>query len=909
MDTAWTDVYTNKFNHKPLVINHKDEASLSVTSTKDARKISTHGEKISLIIADKTYGIAPGVKLNYVEQNSESIETLLTYLQEADTFTKAVNISFGTVPDFVKISSVDRLKASIPASEKEVSDLIAFSKGNKRKFNSKFAPLIVQAIGNVRGKHAYYTAYGLPNSANIQITPKQISATNTSTSRANQVGSTSNEEDLENRKIRAQDTENNGAYATKNSKGLPELAKSSFDYQPDVYKTTEKSAYFGKFIEPHFFEDRVTKAEGIGDSWIEVMGYAYDSTDEYAKTLDYWWSLHRQYDDEIVSSNPNEVFAELNKQYENINDFSSLNYAAKTEDHFYPALESELCGSAMYSCVAASFVYGMPDYGVNREIATKLQGTDKADYIRDERASDAGKESSKLSVQPKYQKYKSGENSINGTSFSAPQVVAIAALVSQNFPWMQGPELKTTILTTATDIGPKGVDPVFGWGAVNLEQALKGPAQFYARDFNADMLTYEYIPDDKNKGTKVSPKGGMYFFSNSISGDYGLKVSGKPNDWLFLVGEQNTYKGDTIISSGNLIVTKAANVGITRNSQANNGSNRVTLGSAVYVNRTYDGWSSSFYALDADLNKVTNNAYTELKNVTLNSYEGKEGSILGLYVPTQSSDTKVSKSDAGKYNVFAENNFTLGSNTKLKLYVPEASSGADSSIGKKFVLVQVGDAGSLSGSFAEAYADKPLYDVRIVTDTGNKQIQAVFDRRAATDLVEAGTLSTRSIQLANSDSSTSSTDSLIGESSTMATFDEKVMMVGAGNLDAVLKADSSVQTPRYVSRSVEAEDAETGNVEPAIQLTTLSSSLAGGESETELVTKAGDLTALTANLGVAELSQLVYSHASTTYANLQQATLSHSQKLNSDFRDTVNRFATNDEAVHVYGSFARDKTN
>lgn len=52
---------------------------------------------------------------------------------------------------------------------------------------------------------------------------------------------------------------------------------------------------------------------------------------------------------------------------------------------------------------------------------------------------------------------------VAGTSFSAPIVTGTAALL-QRYPWMSNDNLRTTLLTTAQDIGAVGVDSKFGWG-------------------------------------------------------------------------------------------------------------------------------------------------------------------------------------------------------------------------------------------------------------------------------------------------------------------------------------------------------------------------------------------------------------------------------------------------------------
>lgn len=120
--------------------------------------------------------------------------------------------------------------------------------------------------------------------------------------------------------------------------------------------------------------------------------------------------------------------------------------------------------------------------------------------------------------------------SSQGTAFLS----GVAALVQQAFPWMGGANLQTTLLTTATDLGAPGVDPVYGWGFVNAERAIKGPGQFLG-EFKANVN-----------------RAGTWTFANDIGGSGGLTKTGVGA--LKLSG-QNTYTGLTDVREGELILS------------------------------------------------------------------------------------------------------------------------------------------------------------------------------------------------------------------------------------------------------------------------------------------------------------------------------------------------------------------
>lgn len=83
-----------------------------------------------------------------------------------------------------------------------------------------------------------------------------------------------------------------------------------------------------------------------------------------------------------------------------------------------------------------------------------------------------------------------------GTSFAAPYVSGIAALVKQQFSFMTNTQLKQTLFTTAIDLGAPGVDSVFGWGMVNAAGALNGPAWFWDEfDAQLNRISPQYRAD------------------------------------------------------------------------------------------------------------------------------------------------------------------------------------------------------------------------------------------------------------------------------------------------------------------------------------------------------------------------------------------------------------------------------
>jgi membrane-anchored mycosin MYCP len=61
-----------------------------------------------------------------------------------------------------------------------------------------------------------------------------------------------------------------------------------------------------------------------------------------------------------------------------------------------------------------------------------------------------------------------------GTSGAAPIVSGVAALIRSKWPEMTASQVINRIVTTAKDAGAAGKDPIYGFGVLNAEAALKG---------------------------------------------------------------------------------------------------------------------------------------------------------------------------------------------------------------------------------------------------------------------------------------------------------------------------------------------------------------------------------------------------------------------------------------------------
>ncbi|WP_150539316.1 S8 family serine peptidase [Actinobacillus vicugnae] len=166
----------------------------------------------------------------------------------------------------------------------------------------------------------------------------------------------------------------------------------------------------------------------------------------------------------------------------------------------------------------------------------------------------------------------------SGTSYATPVVTASLALLKERFPDLTASQIRDVLLTTAEDLGEKGVDEQYGWGLVDLKSAVKGPKQLLKDEtFNITQQdTWENDLTSSHHFTKVGKATltltGENYLSDLTINDGQVALTGK-NSVEHLINNAELSASDLTIkqsytSSANSRLDVLANNAITATDKA-----------------------------------------------------------------------------------------------------------------------------------------------------------------------------------------------------------------------------------------------------------------------------------------------------------------------------------------------------
>ncbi len=185
-----------------------------------------------------------------------------------------------------------------------------------------------------------------------------------------------------------------------------------------------------------------------------------------------------------------------------------------------------------------------------------------------------------------------------GTSYAAPLVSGALAVVWSAFPYFNNDLVRQTVLGTAKDLGAPGVDPVFGYGLLDVGKAIKGPGQF-------------------NWGNVTVAPSSNSVWRNNISGAGGLIKNGSGT---LTLTEAQSYTGGTTVNAGALDVRNGLASKLT-----------VASGGQVFASGRFNGGVDNAGKFFVDQNNVVTIAgnYTQTANGNLGYWVGNNLSVTG----------------------------------------------------------------------------------------------------------------------------------------------------------------------------------------------------------------------------------------------------------------------------------------
>jgi subtilisin family serine protease len=141
-----------------------------------------------------------------------------------------------------------------------------------------------------------------------------------------------------------------------------------------------------------------------------------------------------------------------------------------------------------------------------------------------------------------------------GTSFATPLVSGAVAVIRSAWPNLTAPQVVDLLLKTSTDLGEKGVDDIYGHGALNLYEAVKAQgANSIVSSKNAMAGGY----DRRESSIVVDPIFGDAFtkniaplLSNAVFfDDYGRDYKANLNDSIYLKTAENPFSSQNFLTN------------------------------------------------------------------------------------------------------------------------------------------------------------------------------------------------------------------------------------------------------------------------------------------------------------------------------------------------------------------------
>ncbi|HDS1674801.1 TPA: autotransporter domain-containing protein [Stenotrophomonas maltophilia] len=210
--------------------------------------------------------------------------------------------------------------------------------------------------------------------------------------------------------------------------------------------------------------------------------------------------------------------------------------AAAGETDYVIDGSSSICGVAANWCISAPGTDILSTI-VSGEIKGRIENTSA--YVR-------------LIIDSENTQYTYGTKT--GTSMAAPHITGALGLLMERFPYLDNAQVRDVLLTTARDLGAAGIDPIYGWGMVDLRKAIEG--------YGSLRVDTNVVMNQKAGGLKVWEGDAWDDWTNAIGGPGKLTKSGI--GWLRLSGD-NTFNGavlreGTLELNGSNTLTSAVDV-------------------------------------------------------------------------------------------------------------------------------------------------------------------------------------------------------------------------------------------------------------------------------------------------------------------------------------------------------------